>query len=525
MSNKKNYLLTYFWSILEYLTYFLSMFLVTPKITGTLSKEVYGAYMTVVGYTVFLNYMDFGFLGAANKYGCDEYIRGNKEKEIEILAGVSFIQILTFSVFSAAMIFFSQYPDMIIKGLNEDSRQVSQYLFALLAIFVFGSIPRRIITIIAQFRIQMYQVTSWLIIGNLMNIGLIYIILRNNNGINIVYYYFFSNLIILVIVLFLGIRLFRKWKYPIRLFLKNLKIKKDILKYLWPFAKASLFSSVMYMLYYEVDTVYIAKFISAEQLAIYVIGFSLMGFFRRLSSTLNGPYVPKYNEYYVKNDDIGMKNFYFSNIAVIFPFIIIPAMVSIILMPQFIIAYVGDKYYDSIFISQILIASYLYGSLTDISSYVIVSKVKINIMYISSAIVTVIFWLIIFIFIDKYGIQAVAFAKTFSLLLSSIFTIYFCNKLLKIRFFEYAKIILLPGILSIGLAFVLSIPFQGITTFKSKIELIKIMLIMGAICLISISFYIFISKQFKYAVGEELFSYKKIKEKVIFYKRNLFKSN
>jgi len=515
MSDKKKYVINYILSAFEFVTRFLWIFLAIPKITDSLSLEVYGLYMAVLSFAMFLSYVDFGFMSAAQKFGCDEYLKGDRRKEMELLSSAAFMQLMAFAVFALIMVVLAMNPPMVISGLDKEGIFLSRTLFILLAIFSFVSIPRSIVSFIAQFRIELYRVKAWEILFNLINIVLVFIIFSSKASMSVVYYYLCSNVAMLFMVIGLGLFLFRKWHYSIREFLLSFKLNKSALKHLWPFAKASFISSLLYVLYYELDKVYIAKFLSADQLAFYVIGVSLMTGFRSLSGALNSPYIPKYNQYYVNNDDKGMKNFYFSHLSVVSPFIFIPVIVCVILMPQVVISWVGEKFAPSIGVAQILVGSYIMAPFIDCSSYIVTAKVKLSAIYVSGIITTVSFWGIVVFLSDRYGIQAVAWAKFVSTFVSGIYFIVVAHKIIGVRFFDYGKRILAPFLVACILAGALGILFRGLEVTRSKLYLLEMLSICGSVSLVTLLFYACVSRQFRLAIGSEHFDIRKLKNKVL----------
>jgi O-antigen/teichoic acid export membrane protein len=514
MSDKKRFMLTYMVNALEFFTAFLAMFFVTPKITGSVSTEVYGTFAAVLSFSMFLSYADFGFLSAAFKFGCDEYLKGDRHKEVQILSSAAFVQFSAYLIFALIMLIFAKYPQAMINGLNQETAAISSKMFCLLALFCFTSIPRRIITFIAEFRIKAYHVASRFILVNLVNIALVFFIFNSNNSMNIVYYYLFSSLASLGGTIIIGYYLFRKWNYSIKEFVAEFRFNRTILLFLWPLAKASFFTTLMYLLYYELDKIYILKFFSAGMLAFYAIGAGLSSYIRTLSSNLNSPYLPKYNKFHVQADDAGMKQFYLSNLAVVAPFIFVPVIVAVILMPKFIIAWVGVKFARSILLAQFLVGAWLFAPFTDIPSYIITAKVRIREMYLFSIIVTTAFWLIVLSTGRYIGVNSLAIARFSASILACAFYIFVGHSLIKLGFLEFAKKILLPTILTVILIIVLCQPFLGMVVTKNKITLLKIVGIGGGITVISLLFYILISKQFKDAIGRKYFSYQWLKERL-----------
>jgi len=207
---------------------------------------------------------------------------------------------------------------------------------------------------------------------------------------------------------------------------------------------------------------------------------------------------------------------------VVAPFVFIPVTVCVALMPQFIVAWVGEMFIPSVLVAQILVGSFFFAPLVDISSFIITAKVKLNAMYVSAILIVVIFWSIVLLFNKSYGIISVASAKFIAPLLSCVFYIVISHKLIKVDFVEYTKKILLPIFATSIIAGIFCIPFLTMRVIKSKADLLKIISLEGLICFLSFLFYIFISKQFRLAIGEDYFVFAKIKEKCLIKTKNIF---
>lgn len=89
---RSNYLKIYLWRSISIISGFLSLLIVVPHLSD--NAELYGIYSFCVAFTLYLNYGDFGFLGAGQKYAAEAYARGNHDEEIKILGFTGVILIL-----------------------------------------------------------------------------------------------------------------------------------------------------------------------------------------------------------------------------------------------------------------------------------------------------------------------------------------------------------------------------------------------------------------------------------------------
>ena len=514
MSDRKRYLLNYVMSGASYAADFLSLFVIVPKITGAVSPQVYGTFCAIFGYTFMLSHADLGFTGAASKFACDEFVRGNQEKEIELLSAAAFLQFLGYVVVALILLAFAADPHIVISGLNQETAAIIRRLFILLAVFSLASIPNGILGAISGFRIEGYRLASWQLLSGMIGLASVFVIFGPGGSHSVVRYYLLTNLVSIGTTFLVGYHLLRKWNYPVRAFLRAFRFNKEALALLWPLARVSLFSSLAWIAYYEMDNVFIGKFISVQALAFYAIAASGMSFFRRLNVTLLGPYPPVYNRFYVNNDDAGMRSFYLSNVAVTAPFIFIPAVVAIIFMPQFIVAWVGVKYAPSIDAARLLVGCWMLAPVMDLPCNILRAKLVLRPIYVLGILDVVVFWGTVGLLVGPYGLASVAFGKAATKWIDGSVCVYLGNRLVRLDAREYASKILAPLLLTLLVILCLCHPFVGMATVKSKGVLLKLLAIEGGICAVALASYAAFSRQFRRAVGEEYFVFRNIRSRL-----------
>ena len=113
----------------------------------------------------------------------------------------------------------------------------------------------------------------------------------------------------------------------------------------------------MYILYFELDKIY-CKMYLRRAISILCNWSNLNDRFQADRVYAESPFIPKYNYYYINNDDEGMRKFYLSHLSVVSPFVFIPAIVCVMLMPQFILAWVGEKFVPSVAVAQMLVGAF-----------------------------------------------------------------------------------------------------------------------------------------------------------------------
>jgi O-antigen/teichoic acid export membrane protein len=425
---KNKFFLTYIFKVFEYITAFLTLFFVTPKITGSLPLSVYGLYTGVLSLFVFLKYSDFGFLRASEKFACDQYLLNDKENETKILAFGVFIQFCIIILFSVLMLIFSFKPTLIFTNLSKENYQICSKLFLISSIFVFFTIPNRILSIIANYKILTYKITPWVIFINIINIATVYFVFKNNKNENIVLYYFISSSLNYLILTFVFVFYFNSWGYSFKLFFQNFKFNIHIYKKLLPYATSIIVALISHILYFEIDSIYLLKKYPASQYAFYAIAISLSNYFRNINSIIFSPFSVKYNEFYIKNDKLGMQRFYCKNILLVLPVTYLPVLIMIFLMPQFITSWLGYNYLATILIAKILLFIYLFSTFSETSSLVINSLLKLKSIYLVSIITPLVYWILVFILTPKFGILSIAYSKMISFIFETIYITFYAIK-------------------------------------------------------------------------------------------------
>jgi O-antigen/teichoic acid export membrane protein len=503
--HKRKFYLTYIFKFFEYLTAFFTLFFVTPKITSSLPTTVYGIYTGVLSFFVFLKYSDFGFLRAAEKYACDEFIQNNRIAETKILAFGSFVQFCIIFLFSILLFYFYLHPEIIFNNLTYENYQICSNLFLISAVLVFFTIPNRVLSIIAGYKIETYKITPWIIFINILNILNVYIIFKVNDNKNIITYYLISSILNYIILTIVFIYYFIKWGYSFQVFFINFKFNINIYKKLTPYASSIIVSIISHIIYFELDSIYLLKKYPSSQYAFYAIALSLSNYFRNINSIIFAPFAVKYNELYINEDKIGMQNLFYKNISLVLPITFLPVLITILTMPEFINSWLGDKYFQSILIAKVLLISYLFSTFSETSSLVINSLLKIKTIYIAAILTPIFYWLIILIFTPIFGIISVAYAKTFSFIFESLFFTYQALRHINQNTFYFIKKIIYPLCITSFFTILFFYFFKSIFLNTDKYSLPTTLFIIIINYLFSIIFYFIFNHEFRKFLLNQLY--------------------
>lgn len=151
------YIRLYVWLTISFVLNFLSLFIVTPLLTS--NPVIYGIYVLCISTSIFLQYADLGFVGAGFKFASESHIRGEEGEVVRIVGFVTAILLVFVVIFSAAMVYLSGHPDILIKNISSDEqRLVARRLFATLAAFAPAIVLQRSIQILFGVRVEDYLI-------------------------------------------------------------------------------------------------------------------------------------------------------------------------------------------------------------------------------------------------------------------------------------------------------------------------------------------------------------------------------
>lgn len=491
-----NIIKIYFWQLISLVFNFASIFVVTPYLAS--NPVLFGIYTLVSSANIFLAYADFGFLGAGMKFAAECYVQKDLKQEIKIIGFTGFIFLIFVCLYALGVLYISFKPELLIKNLyNAEQRQISGNLLLILA----GSAPvfmlQRVLQIIFAIRLQDYVFQKVLICSNAVKILSAFIFFSHNNY-PIVAYFLFSQVCSLIAVL-IGFWIVKsKLGYDLRLFVRSLKFNKDLYKKTKGLAFVSIFLTICWIIYYELDPFVISKLLGSKYLAIYAIGFTLMEYFRSIFGIIFGPFMAKFNHYIGLRDFEGLKKFFFKILVITLPLIVFPVLSVAVTIKNFIFTWVGPQYSASVPIAQVLVLGYIFNFITSPTGILVMAYERARLLYFTNSLLPIIYWLGV-IFTFKYlGLQSFANFKLLSFFIVAVTYIFIIVKLMKLEFWIFIWKLLAPAILPIS--FILIVMFltrEYLPLQKDKVNLIIYFIYNGLIVCASFVIYYFSSSVFK----------------------------
>lgn len=480
------------------------MFMVTPYLAS--NQNYFGIYTFVISLNLFLSYADFGFLSAGVKFASESYARNDRNEEEKILGFVFFIMSIVFLLFGVLILFFSFYPQYILKGLvKTEDLQLAKDLFLVFVLSLPILVAQRALQLVFNIRLYDYLYQRVLSLLNLVKIFSVFYFFANGEY-HIVDFYLFTQFITLLSIVIGCFIAKKKFNYNFLSLMKSVRFSKDIYKKTKDLAFNSLFVTISWILYYELDSLMIGKLVGLKEVAIFNICISVMTLSRSLYGILYNPFAAKFNHFIGRNENTRFTLAYEKVLIIGLPLSVIPTTVLILTMKQFIYSWVGPEYAMAVPISTIMFASYYYTFLSNPTGIAMVALQNIKSLYLSSALLPIVYWAGIILSYHYFGLWSFGLFKFVAFTIAAILYFYYCRKMFTIDWVGFFRKNIVPALFTIILLILISLLFNNfLPETKGKIELLKFVGITFGYGTVGIGFYYLLSKDFQ-KVTKEVFS-------------------
>jgi len=480
----KNYIKIYFWKSLTITSGLLSLFIVIPFLSK--DQELFGIYTFCIAFTLYLTYADIGFLAAGQKYAAEQFVKGNRNEEMGILGFTGIILILMFLPFSIAMIYFSIHPNMILNNLTLEGQNIASNIFLISGIIIpFQIILQRLTQSILAIRIKDFISLRIDFVFNLLKIASVFYFFSNDKYLIVEYFLFissvtiFSSLIIMIIIKKIE-------NYDFLAFFKCIKLSNKYFLLTKKLALSSLFLTVSWIIFYELDVIFIGKLFGPKEIALYAIGFTFLNFLRSLWQAVFSPFSQRFNHFTNSDSAHKLKKLASNLTEHTLPLCIVVTVVLILATKYIVVFWVGEEYLESIKLMQILILGTGFSFVIQPAMFYFTSQTKYYYLNLLAIALPTTFLIIALIFVPRIGIIGFAIGKTASMLMTFLISLYGISKLinsykifrnwsLQLLIFGFISCYVFPQIFSIFF----------IELHKSTLNLF--------LCMMIIAFFIFLS--------------------------------
>ena len=426
----KNYLNVYFWRIFSVLTGILSLLIVIPQLS--LNKELYGIYTFCLSFNLYFTYADIGFLSAGQKYAAEEYAKGNRESEINNLGFTGFILLCMVIPFSLTMLYLSFRPEYVINELSEQNRKIVSKMFLIMGVISpLQIILQRLSQSILIIRIKDYVSLRIDVIFNIIKIFSVYYFFNGSRYL-VVEYFLFINILTLVSSLIIIYYIRSSENYNFRNLLFAIKFNRQVYERIKKLAFASMFMTISWILYYEIDLLFIGKLFGPKEVAVYSISFSVLNFLRNLWNIIYAPFSQRFNHYVGQNSFYKLRVLTFKLINYTFPISLLSVVILLLSSKYLIISWVGINYTDSIIIFQILLLCTLFNFIVQPASYYFISITNYWYLNLNTILLPSVFLISLYFFVPIFGIKGFAIAKVLAITTSAIISFFGIRKVVNL---------------------------------------------------------------------------------------------
>jgi O-antigen/teichoic acid export membrane protein len=497
-SYTRNYIQIYLWQGISIALNFLALFVVIPNLSSR--PAIYGIYSVCIGFAIFFSYADIGFVSAGIKYASEAYARNDRMEEQRIIGFSSFLLTAILLLIFFFFIYCSFNPSFIIKGIVSDEEQkIASYLLLVLACSIPVYIIQRVVQMIFLVRVQEYIVQRINIVGSLIRIASVFVFFADSY--NIVEYYIFTQVVLLAVSFVSCFIAHKIYDYNFGKLLSYFRFNGVVFDKMKKLAFGSLFTTIMWIIYYELDSLVIGKFFGAEKLAVYAIGLNLLSFCRGILGTAYGPFMARFNHFIGTNNQEGLRTFVIYLMKIFSPFIFLSLICLSFMIDPFILSWVGVNYKSSIPIARWLLLCNLFAFISYPGATLLSALERLKEIYIISLLSPLVYWGGILLFYPRYGLTVFAVFKCIAFFIPALFYINFSIKYLNISFLSFVRQIFTPLIVPSGVLLTLSFIIKPYLPIEKSVQNLFITLM--AIVLIILS-----------GIMAQLFFSKELREKI-----------
>ena len=301
----------------------------------------------------------------------------------------------------------------------------------------------------------------------------------------------------------------KRYNYNFRDLFRFLRFNKSVFDKTKGLAFASLFMTISWILYYELDSVGIAKLLGAKQVAIFAIGLTVLSFFRTIFGILFSPFNVRFNHIIGLGDENMLKPFYLNIVTILAPFVVFPIITIAILARPIVLTWVGTDYVASIAVIQLLVFCNVFAFIAYPTSFMLIARERQRTLYFVNALLPIVFWAGVLSTISSFGVNSFAVFKLVALIVSSFVLYKLMIDYLNLNILDSVKKIFLPMLFPVlFLIFATFLIRDYLPVEKSKVNLLVVAIVMGALIFLSFVIQYFVSQTWRQQMNKVRVSFK-----------------
>ena len=320
-------------------------FIAIPSLSET--PEILAIYSIVISLSFFFRYADFGLVAGGKKYAAENVTSKNIFLQLKFLGNSFSVTFLISTLISIVLIFLSLNPEILISSLKTEKQfsNVASDLIRILSIVCLLQVIINFVLCLFEINLKKYYCNSVSSVLALVSIGIFFIV--DKDKIDWIVIYFLSikllDLVYLFVLIFLTKKVFGL--SSIELF-RNFKPSKDLLKKTYKLSLTTLITSFLAMIFYEMDSIFLAKTTNLKKISFYSIAALGPFFIKSIFSVLFSPFNSIFN--YFRNNENKYRSYFEKVVIFFFPLTFAGIIAISLYSEQIIFSYVGICYSDSI---------------------------------------------------------------------------------------------------------------------------------------------------------------------------------
>ena len=324
-------------------------------------------------------------------------------------------------------------------------------------------------------------------------------------------YFLFINAVTIICCLITISIIRRTENYRFREVIKAIRWSKPVFDQTKYLAFSSLGSTVAWLLYYELDLIYIGKLFTITDVAYYSICFTILNFIRNISNILYGPYSQRFNHFVALNDEHSIKHLLHTLVKNTYPLYVFGCCLLSSISFYFVMLWVGKDYMPSVPILSVLAFFFIFQYISQPAGYLAIAKEKYTIINVQSIGMSILFIALIFLLrATGMGLMSFVIAKVSVAILQGIYLLLFLRKWISVwdAIKNYLpQVIILTTVFCVSLYYLLGIMIPN--PDKSSSGLLSLIMI----CFVVFALYVLMvygsNKNMRQLVFERIRSWKK----------------